>query len=166
MLNIYNFSSPSTQEQRPEIRNRNRSTRDIQTNCFFQRGKEKNVYKSDGCVPLSHNRWIQDTSINFTYHGLQEYFLLTGTVRDSSCVEVIARRTRLRERFTVVLKVISANKIIHCGEICLQITGYLFSGFGARCQPEANVACHRNNPLSRLLQRHAGHQRAKFFLMP
>lgn len=44
--------------------------------------------------------------------------------------------------------------------------GYLFSGFGARCQPEANVACHRNNPLSRLLQRHVGHQRAKFFLMP
>lgn len=44
--------------------------------------------------------------------------------------------------------------------------GYLFSGFGARCQPEASVACHRNNPLSRLLERHVGHHRAKFFLMP
>jgi len=44
--------------------------------------------------------------------------------------------------------------------------GYLFSGFGARCQPEASVACHRNNPLSRLLQQRGGHQRANFFLMP
>jgi len=44
--------------------------------------------------------------------------------------------------------------------------GYLFSGFGARCQPEASVACHRNNPLSRLLERRLTHNRAKFFLMP
>ena len=47
-----------------------------------------------------------------------------------------------------------------------KIAGYLFSGFGARCQPEASVACHRNNPLSRLLERRLTHNRAKFFLMP
>ena len=54
----------------------------------------------------------------------------------------------------------------HVLRFSFNIAGYLFSGFGARCQPEASVACHRNNPLSRLLQRRVSQNRAKFFLMP
>lgn len=75
---------------------------------------------------------------------------------DGDCERFLMCRANDRTRDNDKIK----GKVYRCPK------GYLFSGFGARCQPEASVACHRTNPLSRLLARDGSHQRAKFFLMP
>ena len=48
--------------------------------------------------------------------------------------------------------------------LTLTTLGYLFSSSGARCQPEATVACHRSQPLASLMS-HAM-SRGDLFLLP